>query len=325
MMFATDPVHAAGVVSTSAVALVEGVRKMMIRVRLHAAFLAALAVTGLLAPAWLAVARQAPDDRAGIKASPAGKAAGPSAVDIGGNWILWGGERLAVIRIEGPPGQRRARLLSVGNPDACDLARSRLDHVRIDETTVRFTLQLFRVGSPPDIFPIEIVAHRFGDEARPTTLRGGWICDRGRYRRLDLVTPVTLERTDRTELDPKEADPVSPGWQEYRRVVQSNDLAALREGLEGILAKYEDDTPVAWSATQALIMIRAEAGAPHEELRGLIDRAARIASRHGREMEISTIGVIVDNITGAEGRDDLALEYARRAVAMLRPEDSAGL
>ena len=60
----------------------------MIRVRLHAAILAALAVTGLLAPAWLAVARQAPDDRAGIKAPPAGKAAGPSAVDIGGNWIL---------------------------------------------------------------------------------------------------------------------------------------------------------------------------------------------------------------------------------------------
>jgi hypothetical protein len=60
----------------------------MIRVRLHAAFLAALTVTGVLAPAWLAVARQAPDDRARIKAPPAGKAAGPSAVDIGGNWIL---------------------------------------------------------------------------------------------------------------------------------------------------------------------------------------------------------------------------------------------
>ncbi len=323
VLFATDPIHAAGVVSASAVALAEGVRKTMIRVRLHAAFLAALAVTGLLAPAWLAVARQAPDDRAGIKAPPAGKAAGPSAVDIGGNWILRNGERLAVIRIEGPPGQRRARLLAVGYPGA--FARSRLDHVRIDETTVRFTLQLFRVGSPPDIFPIEIVAHRFGDEARPTTLRGGWIRERGRARRLDLVTPVTLERTDRAELDPKEADPATPGREAYQRVVRSNDPAALREGLEGILAKYDDDTPVAWSAAQALVMIRAEAGAPNEELRGLIDRAARVVSRHGREMEIGTIGTIVANLTGAEGRDDLVVEYARRAVAMLRPEDSAGL
>ncbi len=207
VLFATDPIHAAGVVSAWAVALAEGVRKTMIRVRLHAAFLAALAVTGLLAPVWLAVARQAPGDRAEIKAPPAGKAAGPSAVDIAGNWMLRGGERLAVIRIEGPPGQRRARLLSVGNPDAFDLARSMLDHVRIDETTVRFTLQLFRVGSPPDIFPIEIVAHRFGDEARPTMLRGGWIRDRGRARRLDLVTPVTLERTDRENSTPKRLKP----------------------------------------------------------------------------------------------------------------------
>jgi hypothetical protein len=323
-MFATDPVHAAGVVSTSAVALVEGVRKMMIRVRLHAAFLAALAVTGLLAPAWLAVARQAPDDRARIKAPPAGKAAGPSAAGIGGNWILRTWDRLAVIRIEGPPGQRRARLLSLA-PGPFDLARSKLDHVRIDETTVRFALQLFRTLPPPDILPIEIVAHRFSDEARPTTLRGGWIRERGRARRLDLVTPVTLERTDRAELDPKEAEAVSPGRAEFRRVTELKDPAELKESLEGIIAKYNDDTPVALSAAQALAMIRADAGAPNEEVRGLIDRAARIASRHGREMEISTIGVIVDNITGAEGRDDLALEYARRAVAMLRPEDSADL
>ena len=75
VLFATDPIKAAGIVSASAVALAEGVRKTMIRVRLHAAFLVALAVTGLLAPAWLAVARQAADDRARIKAPPAGKAA----------------------------------------------------------------------------------------------------------------------------------------------------------------------------------------------------------------------------------------------------------
>ena len=125
-----------------------------------------------------------------------------------------------MIRVEGPPGQRRARLLSLGNPGPFDFARSKLDHVRIDETTVRFTLQLFRILSPPDILPIEIVAHRFGDEARPTTLRGGWIRERGRARRLDLVTPVTLERTDRAELDPKEAEAVSPGREEYRRVIR---------------------------------------------------------------------------------------------------------
>jgi hypothetical protein len=327
LMFATDPVHAAGVVSTSAVALAEGVRKTMIRVRLHAAVLAALAVTGLLAPAWLAVARQAPDDRARLKAPPAGKAAGLSAVGIGGNWIVRIGEPLGVIRIEGPPGQRRARLLSLGGaPGTFDVARSRLDRVRIDESTVRFTLQLFRVGPPSDILPFEIVAHRFGDEARPSTLRGAYIHERGSFAGgKGLVTPTTLERTDRAELDPKAADAAPPGLEEFRRGVDSKDPAEQKRILEGILAKYGEDAGVALRTAQSLAIIRADAGAPNEEVRGLIDRAARIASRDGREMEIFTIGLIADNVAGAEGRDDLALEYARRAVAMLRPEDSADL
>jgi hypothetical protein len=299
----------------------------MIRVKLHAAFPAALAVAGLLVPAWLAVARQAPDDRGQIKAPPAQKAAGLSAVGIGGNWILRIGEPLAVIRIEGPPGQRRARLLSLGGaPGAFDLARSRLDHVRIDESTVHFTLQLFRVGPPSDILPFEIVAHRFGDEARPTTLRGAYIHERGDIvGGKGLVMPTTLERTDREDLDPKAADAAPPGLEEYRRGVDSKDPAEQRRILEGILAKYGEDAPVAPRTAQSLAIIRADSGALNEEMRGLIDRAARIASRYGREMEIFTIGLIADNVTGAEGRDDLALEYARRAVAMLRPDDSADL
>ncbi len=327
--FASDPIKAAGVVSTASVALAEGVTKMMTRARLHAAILAALAVTGLLVPAWLAVARQEADERGQIKAPPAGTAAGLSAVGIGGNWILqpFGGERLAVMRIEGPPGQRRARLLSLrGDPGAFDLARSRLDRVRIDESTVHFTLQLFRVGPPSDILPIEIVAHRFGDEARPTTLRGACIHERGSILGgKGLLTPTTLERTDRAELDPKAADAAFPGLEEFRRGVDSKDPAEQKRILEGILAKYGEDGSVALRTAQSLAIIRADAGAPNEEVRGLIDRAARIASRYGREMEIFTIGLIAENVTGAEGRDDLALEYARRAVAMLRPDDSADL
>ncbi len=322
--FASDRIDAAGVISKSAVALAEGVTKMMTRARLHAAVLAALAVTGLLVPAWLAVARQAPDDRARIKAGPAGTAAGLSAVDFAGNWIVrTGDDPLAVVRIEGPPGQQRVRLLSLGYPNAFDRARSKLDHGRIDERTVRFTLQLFRV-QPNIIRPIEIVAHRIGDEGRPTTLRGAWIEERGRAGTRGLVSPVTLERTDRTELDPKKAGAASPGWEEFRRGVESKDPAEKKEILEGIIAKY-GDADVAQYAAHSLALVRADAGAPNEEVRGLIDRAARIASRHGRENEIGVIGLIVNNVTGAEGRDDLVLEYAGKAVAMLRPDDPAAL
>jgi hypothetical protein len=113
--------------------------------------------------------------------------------------------------------------------------------------------------------------------------------------------------------------------EEYRRSVDSRDPAEQKRILEGILAKHGEDAAVALRTAQSLAIIRADAGAPNEEVRGLIDRAARIASRYGREMEIFTIGLIADNVTGAEERDNLVLEYARRAVAMLRPEDSADL
>jgi RNA polymerase sigma factor (sigma-70 family) len=325
VLFASDPARASAVVSTSAAALEEGVRKTMIRVRLQVAILAALAVTGLLVPAWLAVARQAADDRAKTKVRPVGKEAGVSAVDLRGNWIVRvsGDDALALVGIEGPPGQQRVRFLSLGFPNAFDFARSTLDHVRIDERTVRFTLQLFRIQTK-DIRPVEIVAHRLGDEARPTSLRGAWIEERSRARTRGMVAPVALERTDRAELDLKEAGAASPGWEEFRRGVQSKDPAEQKDLLEGIIAKY-GDTPVAQLAAQTLAIIRADAGALNEEVRGLIDRAARIGSRHCREIEIGTIGLIVDNVTGAEGRDELVLEYARKAVAMLHPEDSAAL
>ena len=77
-------------------------------------------------------------------------AAGPKADvppgDFAGNWILRvaGSTAFALIRIEGPPGRQDARLLALGNPDVLELARSRVDHARIDGRTVRFTLHFFQ-------------------------------------------------------------------------------------------------------------------------------------------------------------------------------------
>ena len=139
-----------------------------------------------------------------------------------------------------------------------------------------------------------------------------------------LVSPADARTHRPRGLDPKEADATAPGREDFRRVNQTKDLAKRREILEGILAKY-GDTPVAATAAWCLAINRADAGAPEAEVRGLIDQAARIAARHGREMEIGAISLIVDNLIGAEGREELVLEYARKAVAMLRPDDSAAL
>jgi hypothetical protein len=60
-------------------------------------------------------------------------------------------------------------------------------------------------------------------------------------------------------------------------------------------------------------------------MRALIDQTARFAARHGREMEIGAVNLIINRLIGAEEREDLILEYARKTVAMLHPDDSAAL
>src|SRR5262249_28426268 len=81
------------------------------------------------------------------------------------------------------------------------------------------------------------------------------------------------------------------------------------------------DTPLGQFATQSLAIDRAYAGGSGQEVRGLIDRAVRVASRYGREMEIGQINWIIRNIVGKEALEDVVLDYSRRAVAMVRPSD----
>ena len=328
--FAIDT-NKTGCVSKTAVLLAEGVVREMIRARLQSAILVMLATFGLLIPAWLARARQAAADPAKAKAPAAERKIAIPAVDFKGNWLVRyypGGNAVALIGIEGPAQQPHARLLSVGNPELFDLARSKVDHLCINESTVRFTLQLFIApgtvinGSRKITITDEIVAYGPEDHAKPSALRGAVIDDSGVDGR-GTVLPVALERTDRVELGSKDSS-TGPGLEDLRRHGRTNDLAKKKENLDEVMKKYRD-TPIAPAAAWCLAMNRADARAPEGELRVSIDQAARIAARHGREMEIGAINLLVGYMAGAEEREALLLEYARKAVAMLHQDDSAAL
>jgi RNA polymerase sigma factor (sigma-70 family) len=326
VLYAIDTSKAASVLPTTAVLLAEGVLRAMIRSRLQGAILVALAAVCLLVPAWLAQARQTAVERPGARAAFAGQKDARRTDDLEGNWIVKGypgGDPVALVRIEGPARRPHARLLSTASPDFFDLARSTVDHDRIDERTVRFMLQFFVIPRKT-IRSIEIVAYRPEDEARPRTLRGSWIEEIGRAGGRGVVFPVTLERTERAELDPKEVQAIVPGWEGFRQYNQAKDPAKKHEILERIIEKF-GDTPFAICASWILAINRADAGAPEAEVRALIEQTTRFAARHGREMQIGAINIIVDNIIGAEEREGLILEYARKAVAMLHPDDPAAL
>ena len=125
----------------------------MIRSKLQSAAVGTLAALGILIIAWIAHAGQAVVDHPKALAPAAAPNRSMRTADLEGNWIVRGypsGEAIGLIKIEGPSQRAHANLLSIGGiggRDIHNLAESKVDHLRIDEKTVRFTLQLkFKPG-----------------------------------------------------------------------------------------------------------------------------------------------------------------------------------
>ena len=97
-----------------------------------------------------------------------------------------------------------------------------------------------------------------------------------------------------------------------------------REILEGILEKH-GDRPLAPIAAWCLAIVLADAHASQVEVRSAADRAIRLAARYGSEMELAAVHRVADHLVASEILPDLALDYARKADAMLQPSDPVAL
>jgi RNA polymerase sigma factor (sigma-70 family) len=320
LLFATDPIKAAHGVSNMTYTSAEGVLKVMILAKLYRATLGIAAASGLLVLAWLAHQHQAIAERPQVEAPVADQKTASRTVDLEGNWIVRcypPGQAFGLIKIEGSAQRAHATLLSIMMHDFYRHAQSKVDGLRIDEKTVRFTLQL-QGSRPTQTGTFNVIAYLPMEEANPKALWGSMEVQKG------LVYPAKMERTDRTELDAKEDLESAPENVDRKRLIQAKDPAKRMEIGERMLKNYKD-TPVAPLAAWVLAITQAEAKAPETEVRVLIDQAARLAARYGPEMEISAINVIVWNLVGMAEREDLILEYARKAVAKLSPSDSVAL
>jgi RNA polymerase sigma factor (sigma-70 family) len=320
LLFATDFIKAASGVSKSACTIAEGVLKVMILAKWYRAMLGTAAATGLVALAWLAHEREAVANRPQIAAPATDQKSTVGTVDLDGNWIVRGypsGQAFGLIKIEGPRQQAHATLLSITMPEFYRFAESRVDGLRIDDSTIRFTLRL-QAGRPVDSRTAEVVAYLPANQSSPKALWGSMgFGGQGHY-------PAKLERTDRNEIDRQEGRAPAPGNDELRRFNQTKDPAKQKEILLGMLDKF-GDTPMAPIAAWALAITEGQARASEKELRALIDQAARLAARYGPAMEVDAINVIVKNLIGMPEREELVLDYARKAVSMLRPTDPTEL
>ncbi len=199
--------------------------------------------------------------------------------------------------------------------------KSKVDHLRIDEKTVRFTLQL-KAGRPVDGRTFDVIVYLPKDDAHPQAVWGSMGIMYGQHS--FAVYPAKIERANRNSLDPKEVQAPGSWNDDLRRLNQTKDRAKQKEILEGMLAKYRA-TPMAPLAASTLAIDQAEAHAPEAEVRKLIDQTARAGAHYGREMEVGAINIVIRNLVGIEELEDLVLEYARKAVTMLQPSDSVAL
>src|SRR5262249_10589419 len=179
-----------------------------------------------------------------------------------------------------------------------------IEDLRIAHGEGHFTLRLkSKTEYAARLFTVDAYVPQ--GEARPRLLLGSMLASRMRF-------PAGLERTERNELDPKEANALAPGNEDLSRFNQTRDVHQQRAILEGMLQKY-GDRPIAPIPAWCLAITLADAKAPKAEVRAAADRALRLAARYGSEMERGTLDRIVVNLVGSEGLADVVLDYARKA------------
>jgi hypothetical protein len=226
------------------------------------------------------------------------------------------GNALALVNIEVKGQQSRVSLLSVDDPTFYRLPESKIENLYMDENSVRFHIRLVSERNTSGSI-LAVDAYLPEGEAQPKVLLGSMAVSRSRF-------PVELERTELKVLDRGQANASAPGSEELRRFDQSKDSNKERAILEGILEQH-GDRPLAPIAAWCLAIDLADAHASPVEVRSAADRAIRLAARYGSEMELAAVHRVADHLVASEILPDLALDYARKADAMLEPADAVAL
>jgi RNA polymerase sigma-70 factor (ECF subfamily) len=237
---------------------------------------------------------------------------------IGANWLVRGahGDALALLNIAVHGREARVSLLPANDPRIYRLPQSRIESLDIDDNSVRFRIRLVSERNTAGTL-LAVDAYIPEAEARPRVLRGSMAVSRSRF-------PIELERTESKELDGGQAIASAPGVDDLRRADQSQDPRERRGILEGILERH-GDRPIAPIAAWSQAIALADAHAARVEVRSAAERAFRLAARYGPEMEFAAVHRVADHLVASGVLPDLALDYARKAEAMLQPSDPVAL
>jgi hypothetical protein len=238
-------------------------------------------------------------------AAPA-PAAGPS---LAGNWkfkeVSGGRETtLALVKIEVKDGKPTASVLSA------PLIRGGLEveGLKVSDSAVKFDL---KIGAGGSVLAVALAVPK--GEDKPATLRGTYSLGK---------RPVfaELERTDAEKLSQADAQKQTEGGLALVKVYRT-PLDEREAPLKEVVEKY-GDTSAGYSAAEALLALRAKAGAGDADLRAPIDVILKVAKLYGAPAEKYAVLSVAQTLTRAPKAMPLAVEFARKAEKGLTKDDS---
>jgi hypothetical protein len=208
---------------------------------------------------------------------------------------------LVLVQVEEKEGKPSIRVLGPGARKDMPVA-----DVAVGPRSLRFTLRMQGV-------PFRMVGYVPKGEEKPKRLLGS-------VQPPGNAEPLVLERTNLTDLDEKEAEKDSPGFDQLERVLQEKDAQKREEGLKALRQKHAGG-PVALAASEALVHIAAGSGASAEKIGRLADDYLQAAAVYGREMELHATSQVARGLLSTGEKTPLALEYAQKAEKQLSDDD----
>jgi thiol-disulfide isomerase/thioredoxin len=193
--------------------------------------------------------------------------------------------------------------------DAFDRDKSSVQSPRLDGNALHFDLKLVHKRGPSYLRSVAVYQHR--GAGAPRILLGSY------GSRDEVLFPAEfIQRSP--GIGPIEPSPHErgPEWPTLGQAGLDERMAVF----EQFAAKYPEH-PRTYSALAARLLFITQRGKPEAELRGVAERLVRLSKRYGREMELFSTHWAAWSIAESNAPAPVAIEYARRAEALLRPED----
>jgi hypothetical protein len=123
--------------------------------------------------------------------------------------------------------------------------------------------------------------------------------------------PLTLEKTDDTEVAAKDVQRQTPGSEDLQKVQNESDPVKKTAALKELIEKNENQ-PIALAASAALFNVAAKHAKTDEEVAAALKQYQKIMTAYGPELEDQALPKIAGTLVHGDKGAALALEYAHQ-------------